>query len=262
VREQLGQSYEDYKNDLKNGILTQQVIRREVSGKLQFKREEMQQYYDTHKDEFQRKEQVLLREIMVSTDGKDAAGIAAAEKKAKDLVARARKGERFAELAQVNSDNPRTAQQGGDMGAFEKGQLLPEIEAAIWDRPRGYVTDPIKVASGFEIIRVDEHQKAGLAAFEEVESEVQDKVFSPRMEPAVRAYLTKLRLDAFLEIKPGYEDSGAAPGKDTTWSDPAQLKPETVTKEEVAEKGRRKRLLGMVPIPGTKSSSAGTSSSR
>jgi hypothetical protein len=65
-----------------------------------------------------------------------------------------------------------------------------------------------------------------------------------------------------LEIKPGYEDSGAAPGKDTTWTDPAQLKPETVTKEEVVSKGRRKKLLGMVPIPGTKTAATGTSSSR
>ena len=50
----------------------------------------------------------------------------------------------------------------------------------------------------------------------------------------MRDYLTKLRSEAFLEIKPGYEDSGAAPGKNTAWIDPAQLKPETVTKEEVA----------------------------
>jgi hypothetical protein len=66
------------------------------------------------------------------------------------------------------------------------------------------------------------------------------------MQPKVREYLTKLREVAFLEIRGGYVDSGAAPGKDTAWKDPAQLKPETTTKEEVAAR-KRKRLLGVIP---------------
>ena len=62
-----------------------------------------------------------------------------------------------------------------------------------------------------------------------------------------------MRQDAFLEIKEGWTDTAAAPGKETKWTDPAQLKPETVTKEEVAAAPRRKRLLWLVPIPGTNS---------
>src|SRR5215471_19256393 len=63
------------------------------------------------------------------------------------------------------------------------------------------------------------------------------------MQPKIKEYLTKLREDAFLEIRAGYVDSGAAPGKDTAWKDPAQLKPETTTKEEVAARKRRRFLL-------------------
>jgi hypothetical protein len=74
----------------------------------------------------------------------------------------------------------------------------------------------------------------------------------PRMQPAVRTYLTKLRQDAFLEIRVGYVDTGAAPGKDTSWKDPAKLVPATVTKQEVISRIRRRRLLWMVPVPGTK----------
>ncbi|MBK7930853.1 MAG: hypothetical protein IPJ98_26265 [Bryobacterales bacterium] len=74
-----------------------------------------------------------------------------------------------------------------------------------------------------------------------------------RFQPKIREFLTALRQDAFLEIKDGWADSSAAPGKETRWTDPAQLKPETVTKEEVAANPRRKRLLWLVPIPGTKS---------
>jgi hypothetical protein len=72
------------------------------------------------------------------------------------------------------------------------------------------------------------------------------------MQPSLREYLTKLRLQAFLQIRAGYIDSGAAAGKDTTWQDPATLKPQTVTKEEVAMRTRHRRLLFVVPIPGTK----------
>jgi parvulin-like peptidyl-prolyl isomerase len=260
VREQSGMSFEDFKNEVRNGMLTQQVIRQEVSRKVSIPKEELRRYYDEHKEEFVRQDQVFLRELLVSTDGKDAAGVALAEKKAKDLAARARKGEKFPELAQNNSDAV-TAQQGGWLGGFERNQLLEQIANDVWDKPRGYVTDPIRVATGFLIVKVDEHTKAGQAAFEEVENEVMEKLFAPRMQPAIREYLTKLRVDAFLEIKPGWVDSGAAPGKNTAWTDPAQLRPETISKTEVENQKRRKKLLWAVPIPGT-SAKPKTSSSR
>ena len=79
--------------------------------------------------------------------------------------------------------------------------------------------------------------------------------------PAYRGYLNKLRETAFLEIKPGYADTGAIPNKDTTWVDPAQLKPETIKKEEYLAESHHKHLLG-IPIPGTSAPATGTSSSR
>ena len=261
VRQETGKSYEDFKADIKNNLLLQGVMREEVMRKIQFKQEEIRAYYDTHKDEFQREERVFLREISVSTQGKqdNPTAVAAAEKKAKDLVDRARRGERFAELAQANSDSP-TAKDGGALDPYKKGELAPAIEAAVWDKERGTVTDPIKIPTGLLILRVDEHHKAGLAEFEEVEQEIQNRILDSRRQAALRAYLTKLRDVSFLEIKAGYEDTAAAPSKDTTWNDPAQLKPETTTKEAVLAAPSRKRVLGVLPIPGTKSS--GSSSSR
>lgn len=259
VRDQTGMSYEDYKNDRKNDLLTNRVVRQEVASKITIKREEAQQYYDGHKDEFQREERVYLREILVSTP--PGADTAQAQKKAKDLADRGKKGEKFDELARSNSDSP-SAQQDGDIGAYEKGKLRPEIEKTVWDQPRGYVTDPINVGNGFLILKVEEHQKAGLAGFEEVLPQITNQLFNPRFNPELRRYLTQLRVNAFLEIKPGYEDSGAAPGKNTAWVDPAEIKPETITKEQVAARQRHRRLLGLVPIPGTSTQSTGTSSSR
>ncbi len=259
VHQQTGMPFEDYKADMKNSMLTQKVVRQEVGGKMNIKKEEIQAYYDAHKSEFVREERVFLREILISTENKDAAATAAAEKKAKDLVARARKGERFAEMARDNSDAV-TAKNMGDLGGFKKGELQAKLENAVWSQPKGYVTDPIKIDNGFLILKVDEHQKQGQAELSEVENEIMDKLYAPKMPQAVRKYLTQLRQDAFLEIKAGYVDSGAAPGKNTAWSDPAQLKPETVSKAEVANKPKHKKLLWAVPIPGTEQKQTSSSS--
>jgi peptidyl-prolyl cis-trans isomerase SurA len=262
VKTQVGEPYEDYRGDLKNQLLVEGVIREEIARKITFKREELQAYYDEHKADYQRQERIFLREILISTAGKDDAAMAAAEKKAKDISQRAKKGEKFADLAQTNSDDSATAQDGGALPPYEKSVLAPELAAAVWDQPRSYVSDPIKIATGFLILRVDEHYKAGLASFDEVENEVQGRMMDTRIGPAERDYLTKLRQNAFLEIKPGYKDSGAAPGKDTAWMDPAELKPETVTKEELAKAGKKKKLLKIIPVPGTAVDQTGTSSSR
>ena len=261
VRQQTGQSFEDYKQDLKNGYLTQRVVRQEVGSRINVPRADIEKYYNEHKAEFMREERVFLRDILVSTDKKDEKGILAAEKKAKDLVARARKGERFGELARDNSDAV-TAQNFGELGWFKKDELGDQFRNIVFDAERNYVTDPIKTANGFVILKVEEKHKAGQAALEEVENEIMEKIYMPKMQPAVREYLTRLRTEAFLEIKPGYVDTGAAPGKNTAWTDPAQLKPETVTKEEVAAQTRRRRLLWMVPIPGTSVTKEGSSKSR
>ncbi len=261
VKEQTGMSYEDFKNDVKNNMLTQRVVRQEVGGRINVKREDMQKYYDEHKAEFVREERVFLREIFISVDARDPSAKAAAEKKAKDLVARARKGEKFPDLARDNSDS-QTAKQGGDMGGFKKGDLRKDLEDQVWNREKGYVSDPIDIGNGFLIVKVEDHQKAGQATLEEVENEIMDKLFMPKMEPAIREYLTKLREEAFLQVKAGWVDTGAAAKKDTAWVDPAHLKAETVTKEEVLSKIRKKRLLWMVPIPGTSTAVTGKSSSR
>ncbi len=259
VREQTGMSFEDWKSEMKSSILTRRVIQQEVGGKMNIKKEDVQKYYEEHKGEFVREEKVFLREIFIQTEGKDAAGAAAAEKKAKDLYDRAKKGERFPELARDNSDSI-TAKNYGDMGGFKKDQLNPQIIDQVWSQSRGFITPPIRFGNGFEIFKVEDHQKAGQAPIEDVESEITERLYTPRMQPALREYLTKLRQAAFLEIKAGYVDSGAAPGKDTAWSDPASLKPETVTKAEVSNKAKHKKLLWAVPIPGTRQKDTSSSS--
>ncbi|MBI3684617.1 MAG: peptidylprolyl isomerase [Acidobacteria bacterium] len=257
IREQTGMPFEDFKSEMRNSMLTERVIRQEVGSQISIPREEVRKFYEEHKAEFLREERVFLAEIFLSTEGKDAGAVAQIEKKAKDVAARAKKGEKFFELARDNSDST-TAQQGGDLGGWKRGELDKELEALIYDKERNFVTDLIRRPNGFLILKVAEKHQAGQASFEEVENMIMNRLMEPLFQPKIRGYLTKLRELAFLEIKPGFLDIGAAPGKDTTWKDPAQLKPETVTKEELASRRRRKRVLGM-PVPFTKSTPSSSS---
>ncbi len=261
VKQQSGMSFEDFQQEAKNNMLTREVIGQEVGRKINITDKEIEDYYKAHQSDFIREEKVFLSEILISSQGKDAAGVAAAEKKAKQIAADAARGERFTDLARDNSDAA-TAKDGGVLGSYKKDEMSPEIEAAVWSKPKGYVTAPIKLPTGFDIFRVDEHSKAGLAPLADVKPEIETQLYGPKMQPKVREYLTDLRKQAFLQIKPGFVDSGAAPGKDTKWQEVAQLKPETVTKAEVEQKTRHKRLLGIIPIPGTETTVTGKSTSR
>jgi parvulin-like peptidyl-prolyl isomerase len=261
VSRETGMPFEDFRQQLRDRAMTQRLIQQEVGSKITIPRAEQQQYYDAHKDEFIRKDRVFLSQIAVSTEGKDPKEIPALEKKAKSLVERARQGEKFAELARDNSDDPDAAQSGGALPAIDTADLNAQLKEIVTKQEKGYVTDPLPVSGGFLIFKIEEKHTAGLASFEEVENEIQGKLFEPRYEAASRPYLIELRMQAFLEIREGYIDTSAAPGKSTKWMDPAQLKPETVTKEEVALKVRRKRLLWLAPVLGTKTNDTSTSAS-
>ena len=247
IRENTGMGYEDFKLQMKNQMLTQRVIGQEVARTVAVPEAEAQKFYDEHKSEYIRKEsQVFLSQIVISTEGKSAEQVAVAEKKAKDLAVRAQKGEKFSDLARDNSDDVETAKNGGQIGPMTKGLLDKPIEDLVFAKKKGFVSDPIRRPNSFLILKVDERFEAGQAAFEEVKAEIQDRLTQPKMEGKVRIFLTGLREDAFLEIKEGYIDSGAAPAKDTRWKDVAQLKPQTTTKEEVAAR-RKRHLLWVIP---------------
>jgi parvulin-like peptidyl-prolyl isomerase len=254
IRENSGMSYEDFKLQMRNQMLTQRVIGQEVMRTIVVPDAEAQKYYDDHKSEFVRKEsQVFLSQIVISTEGKSAEQVAVAEKKAGDLAARAKKGEKFADLARDNSDDTETAKNGGQIGPMTKGLLDKPIEDLVFSAKKGFVSDPIRRPNSLLILKVDERFEAGQAAFEEVKAMIQEQLTQPKVEAKARIFLTGLREDAFLEIKEGYVDSGAAPAKDTRWKEVAQLKPQTTTKEEVAAR-RKRHLLWVIPAGKVKES--------
>jgi peptidyl-prolyl cis-trans isomerase SurA len=203
-----GTNFEDFKNNIRNQLLTQEVIRREVGSRIIIDHEEIQKYYDAHKQEFQRPEQVYLREIFVSTDGKNDPEIPELEKKAQKLVERVKNGEDFGELAKRYSDGT-TAKSGGELGVFERGQLAKDIEDKVFKLNKGQMTEVIRTKTGFLFLRVEQRFEAGLQPLEKVENEIMNRLYSQKMEPALRKYLRTLREESYVVVKPGYVDSAA-----------------------------------------------------
>jgi parvulin-like peptidyl-prolyl isomerase len=261
IRQETGMPFEDYRQQVRDGMMAQRLKEQEVYFKLIAPRAELQKYYDEHQTDFIRQDRIFLSQILIATTDKDEKELPALEKKAKDLVARVRGGERFSDVARDNSDDP-SAVSGGQIGAIDVSKLDPKIASLTANQEKGYVSDAISVPGGWLILRVDDRQKAGQASFEEVQNDVLSILLEPRAEAATRVYLTELRKNAFLQIREGYVDTGAASGLNTDWTNPILLKPETVAKEQVANRVHRKRLLWLVPFPGTQTSSVSTSATK
>jgi len=237
-----GVAFEDFKQNLRNQIITQQVIGREVGSRLSITKEEEQKFYEEHKSEMEQPEQIRLSEILVSTEkgGADAAAdpqqIAAAQAKAEDLLTQIRGGTSFEEIAKKSSGGP-TASQGGDLGYFKRGTLAKELEDTTFAMKPGDTSDVIRTKQGFVILKVTEHQNAGVPAMSEIEPRIQDALYMQKLQPALRAYLQMLREDAYLDIKPGYVDTGASPN---------QTRPvETAAKDATAKQLKKKKKLGV-----------------
>jgi peptidyl-prolyl cis-trans isomerase SurA len=240
-----GVSFEDFKLNLRNQIITQQVIGKEVGSRMNISKEEEKQFYDAHQSEMERPEQIRLSEILISTDKKgdtdtsdEATRVAAAQAKADDLLAQIQKGASFEEIAKKNSNGP-TAAQGGDIGLFKRGTLAKELEDTTFAMKPGEVSGVIRTKQGFVILKVVEHQAAGVPSMAEMEPRIQDAIYMQKLQPALRAYLQKLREEAFIDIKTGYVDTGASPN---------QTKPiETTTAEASAKELKKKKKLGVFP---------------
>jgi peptidyl-prolyl cis-trans isomerase SurA len=237
-----GVSFEEFKQKVRKGLITQQVIGREVGSRIQISSAEVEQYYKEHQAELGRPEQVRLSEILVApTPGKedvrDPIQVAAAETMANELLKKLREGASFDETARKFSNGP-TAQQGGELGYFRRGVLAKELEDKTFNLKPNQITDVIHTKQGFVILKVLEHQAAGLPSLDSIRPQIQEMIYMQRVSPALRTYLTKLREEAYVDVRQGYTDSGASPNatKPIFTSTP-------VSATTTAKKKKKKKML-------------------
>ena len=206
-----GISYADFKENIKNSIITQKVVGQEVGQTLRLTTKQEQTYYDQHKQEYAQPEQVRLSEILIATpeDSTDAQ-IAQAKAKADDVVAKLKAGASFEEMAKQLSSG-QTASTGGDLGEFKRGALgSSALEDPVFALQAGEWTAPIRTRQGFVVLKVTEHTQAGIPPLSAVERQVQEAIYSEAIQPALRIYLTGLREKAYIDIAPGFVDTGAS----------------------------------------------------
>ena len=236
-----GIPWEDYKQKVRDGLLTQAVIRQEVSSHMDIGSDEIKKYYEAHKQDFNRPEQVDLQEIFLTTDGMNPEEISAVQTRAEDIHNRLVRGEDFTGLAKRYSQGT-TGKDGGPLGTFQRGQLDPKIEDAVFKMQAGQVSDVIQTQTGFEILKVQNHYEAGLQPMEKVETEISNKIYEGKMQPALRQYLAQLREESYVKVRPGYTDSAAVAG--------ATSIEEVAPTPDSASKKKKKRL----PLPKPSSS--------
>jgi peptidyl-prolyl cis-trans isomerase SurA len=232
-----GLNWEDFKNNIRNTLLTQKVVGSEVGSHINVSDDEITKYYEAHKAEFVGPEQVALREIVVSTEGKKPEDLPDLKKKAETALKRVQDGEDFGEIAKRFSDGS-TKNQGGYLGQYKRGELSKELEDQVFKMKRNDLTGVMETKQGYLILQVLEHYDEGEQSLAKVKNKINEELYNQRMEPALREYLKTLREESYVIIKPGYAELAGGGGN-------SEIQEVSATPEvtKAAKKGRKKYLL-------------------
>jgi len=211
-----GISIDEVKESIRYRNLRSQVIHREVTGRIVITTEESRVYYDAHKKDFDRPPGVSLAMIAVSTEGLSPEELEAKKKIMDDVQAALKKGDEFGELASKHSEDP-SGLNGGDLGFFERDSdgnymATPEMEAIVRKLAKGETTETLPNPGNqtLMILKLLDRHDGGILPFESAKNDIFNILMDERAEPKVRAYLTRLRAQGYVEVYPGYVDTGAA----------------------------------------------------
>jgi len=229
-----GLNWEDFKNNIRNHILTQKVVSQEVGSHISIGESDARKYFEEHKAEFVRPEQVALREIIVNTDGKKEAELPDLRKKAETALKRVKDGEDCGEIAKRLSDGP-TKEQGGYIGMFKRGELAKQLEDVVFQMKKNGLTDVIETKQGLLVMQVLEHYDEGEQSFEKVKNEIMDRLYNQKLEPAAREYLKTLREQSYVVIKPGYAELAGGGN--------SEIQEVSTTPETTKQKKARKKYI-------------------
>jgi peptidyl-prolyl cis-trans isomerase SurA len=267
-----GFSFEDFKANIRNQVITQQVMRNEVGEHIHITPGEVQNYFEMHKQEYVQPESVHLSEILVSTGAGEAddAKVAAAKAKADDIEAKLKGGADFAQLARTSSDG-QTAGEGGELGEYKRGDsaLAKVFADATFGLQAGQYTEPIRTRQGYVILKVTKHTTGGAPEYKDVQNQVEETYYETKMMPAMRDYLTKMREDSYINIKPGYEDTGATANKRinpivySTYTPPSPKKKKKVERTRFRENAHfRQKSPQVVNVSATTTTPAAASADK
>ncbi|MEO6802127.1 MAG: peptidylprolyl isomerase [Granulicella sp.] len=186
-------------------------------GKSQITDADVQAYYTQHQAQYQVKEQVKVRHILISVpQGADSKTDAAAKAKAEGILKEIKSGGNFAELASKNSDDPGSKVAGGELGWLDRGKTVPEFDKAAFSLGVGQTSGVIKTQFGYHILQVEDKKTAHLRPLAEVKPEIVPLLEQQKAGAAEQAFAQQLVTEA---QKGGIEKTAAAHGLKATTTD-------------------------------------------
>jgi parvulin-like peptidyl-prolyl isomerase len=193
-----GMSRADMEARMRDQIVTNKVFGHELRPREDLTDKELRERYEREKEHYRLPERSKLREIVIlRPDGALAAE--AAQKHAADIAQQARGGAEFAKLAQTYSEAG-SKDKGGDLGEVARGELLPDLDKAVFNATAGSVIGPISTKSGWHILKVEQRLPSEVPAFESVKDRLRKDASDETWQRDYRAYIQRLRNDAFIQI--------------------------------------------------------------
>ncbi|HXI01904.1 MAG TPA: peptidylprolyl isomerase, partial [Candidatus Saccharimonadales bacterium] len=196
-----GVTDDEAKDRLKRNLSIDKVVQTAVLDKEKVEPAEVRKYYDEHPDEMRKPEEIRASHILVrvAKDATDEAR-AAARAHAAEILAKARAGTDFAELARTESQDETTAKSGGDLGFFRRGMMVPAFETAAFALPVNGISDVVETPFGYHVIKVTDHHAEGQASFEEISSRLADYLKQKKSRDDLQAFVDGLRKSAQVQI--------------------------------------------------------------
>lgn len=184
---------------LRDTLITNKVFGRELRSREQLTDAELRERYNREKETFRLPERAHLREIVVLKP-ENGQGLDEARTRANEIAEAARKaGTDFAALASTMSDSG-TKDKGGDLGEIAKGDLVADLDKAVFDAPAGAIIGPVETKSAWHIMRVEQRLPSEVPAFESVKEKLKQDASEETFERDYKAYIDTLRKDAYIQI--------------------------------------------------------------
>jgi len=196
-----GTTLDAYTKDLKTQLARMKLVRREINAKVSVSDQEIGEYYRKHRDVFEGKEAVRIKQILLAFPPNAAVQTKADLKaEAQSIVKELRSGESFEGVGARHAKNS-SAVSGGDLGFIERGLVLPEVENVAFLLPLEEISDIIESSIGFHIIKVTDKKGAGVKSLESVRDEIKDKILEEKAEKRYESWIQELRKKSHIEIR-------------------------------------------------------------
>jgi peptidyl-prolyl cis-trans isomerase C len=184
---------------IRRDIIISNLVDKEIASKVIISDADTKKFYDENIDKFKQGDRIRASHILCGVDPKATdAEKKKAKEKAEALLKEIRAGKDFAELAKTNSTCPSKA-QGGDLGFFGKGQMVPAFENAAFALKPGEVSNVVETQFGYHIIKVTEKKEAGVTKYDEVKDKIQAYLKNMKTQKGVNDYIAQLKEKATIE---------------------------------------------------------------